>query len=132
MIVSHPIITKGYNLDCDYIIHVFPPHWILNNNIKYSDNKLVETYTNCLKLAIENNIKEICFPLISSGTFRYPIDRSCLLGIYSCLIFQMNYNIDITFCLYKKEIYDIAINIYNLLIKDDDYLDTNFLQNLYL
>ena len=40
-------------------------------------------YINSLKLAIENGIKTIAFPCISTGVFRFPKDNACRIAIKS-------------------------------------------------
>ena len=57
------ILTEGYNLPCDYIIHT-----IKRNVIELNDNEkelIRKFYINSLDLAKKNNIKKICVPNIS-------------------------------------------------------------------
>lgn len=58
-------ISKGYNLPCNYIIHTVGPRWHGGN--KSEDKILASCYLNSLNLAIENGIKRIAFPSISTG-----------------------------------------------------------------
>ena len=44
-------------------------------------SKLEECYINALELARENNIKEIAFPCISTGEFRFPKDLASEIAI---------------------------------------------------
>jgi len=37
---------------------------------------LANCYRNCLKIAVENNIKTIAFPAISTGVYGYPIEEA--------------------------------------------------------
>ena len=71
---TEAVITKGYNLDCKYIIHTVGPIW----DKEKSDNStlLYNTYMNCLKLAKSKKCNSIAFPLISSGDFGYPKDEA--------------------------------------------------------
>jgi O-acetyl-ADP-ribose deacetylase (regulator of RNase III) len=55
------------------------PVW---NGGKYNENeKLVGCYHNSLKLAVENNIKTIAFPAISTGVYRFPIDNATKIAV---------------------------------------------------
>ena len=44
-------------------------------------SELEECYINALELARENNIKEIAFPCISTGEFRFPKDLASEIAI---------------------------------------------------
>ena len=60
---SKTILTEGYNLPCDYIIHT-----IKHNVSVLDDNEremIKKFYINSLELAKNNNIKTICIPNIS-------------------------------------------------------------------
>ena len=65
------IITKGYNLPCEYVIQTVGA--IIENEV--TDEKIKELsncYKNSLQLAIDRGIKTIAFPCISTGVFRFP------------------------------------------------------------
>ena len=72
-------ITKGYNLPAKYVIHTVGPVW--NGGKHNEDNLLASCYRNSLKLAIENRIKSIAFPAISTGVYRFPLERSTKIAI---------------------------------------------------
>lgn len=74
------IITKGYNLPCEYVIETVGP--IIENKVtKEKEEKLRDCYINSLKLALDNDIATIAFPCISTGVFRFPKDRACEIAI---------------------------------------------------
>ena len=67
---GNAVITKGYNLKADYIIHAVGP---IYKDGKHNERKLLEkTYLSSLTLAIQYNCKSISFPIISSGIYGYP------------------------------------------------------------
>lgn len=64
-------ITSAYNLPSKYVIHTVGP--VIYSNVTEKDIlELKNCYINSLKIASENNIKEIAFPCISTGEFRFP------------------------------------------------------------
>jgi len=67
-------ITKGYNLSAKYVIHTVGPVW--NGGDHNEDELLVRCYRNSLILAVENGIKSIAFPAISTGVYRFPLERA--------------------------------------------------------
>lgn len=72
-------ITKGYNLPAKHVIHTVGPVWRGGNN---NENQLLaDCYKNSLKLAVENNIKSIAFPAISTGVYGFPLDRASTIAV---------------------------------------------------
>lgn len=65
------VITKGYNLPCQYVIHTVGPivYDTLTDTLR---NDLRSCYESCLMTAIENGIRTIAFCCISTGEFRFP------------------------------------------------------------
>lgn len=72
-------ITKGYKLPARWVIHTVGPVWRGGNNNE--DSLLSACYKNSLKLAVENGVKTIIFPSISTGAYRFPIDRAAEIAI---------------------------------------------------
>ena len=68
-------LTKGYNLKARYVIHTVGPVW--NGGTRREDQLLANCYQNSLQLANEKGLKSIAFPAISTGVYRFPIDRAC-------------------------------------------------------
>lgn len=74
------IITKGYNLPSDNIIQTVGP--IIEDEVtEEKKNDLVNCYKNSLELALENNIRTIAFPCISTGVFRFPKELASKIAI---------------------------------------------------
>lgn len=72
-------ITKAYRLPCDYIIHTVGPVW---NNGKYNEEeKLADCYRNSMELALAHGIRTIAFPSISTGIFRFPVEKAAKIAI---------------------------------------------------
>lgn len=72
-------ITKGYNLPAKYVIHTVGPVW--NDGKSNEDELLANCYRNSLKLAVENNLKTIAFPAISTGVYRFPLERAIKIAL---------------------------------------------------
>jgi len=72
-------ISPGFNLPAKYIIHTVGPVW--NGGNKNEDELLANCYKNSLKLAVENNIKTIAFPAISTGVYRFPVERASMIAV---------------------------------------------------
>jgi len=64
------VITSGGNLTARFVLHTVGPIFGGNNG---DDAKLLANcYKNSLALAVENNLRTIAFPSISTGAFGYP------------------------------------------------------------
>ncbi len=81
-------ITPGFNLPAKYIIHTVGPAW--NNGTEDEEKLLAMCYENSLKLALENNIKTIAFPCISTGAYRFPFDKAATIALETIDKFLQN------------------------------------------
>ena len=72
-------ITAGYKLSAKYVIHTPGPIW--RGGDKGEDELLRSCYRSCLKLAVENGIKTISFPSISTGVYRFPVERAAKIAM---------------------------------------------------
>ena len=73
-------ITKAYNLPAQHVIHTVGP--IIQSTVTDSHKKLLaKCYSNCLRLAQENDIRSLAFCSISTGVFRFPKDMACQIAL---------------------------------------------------
>ncbi|MDH3268584.1 MAG: macro domain-containing protein, partial [Ignavibacteria bacterium] len=72
-------ISPGFNLPAKFIIHTVGPVW--NGGKNNEDKLLANCYNNSLKLAIENGVKTIAFPAISTGVYRFPLERATKIAV---------------------------------------------------
>ena len=73
-------ITAGYNLPAKHVIHTVGP--IIYRVVEDDDKELLAScYRNCLKIALENNLKSIAFCCISTGEFRFPNDLAAEIAV---------------------------------------------------
>ena len=72
-------ITKGYNLKARHIIHTAGPVW--HGGDRGEDDLLAGCYRNCLLLADENGIASVAFPSISTGAYRFPMERAAGIAV---------------------------------------------------
>jgi len=72
-------ITKGYNLSAKFIIHTVGPIWQGGN--RNEDKLLANCYRNCFAIARKHDIGTIAFPSISTGVYRFPIERASRIAL---------------------------------------------------
>lgn len=71
-------ITKAYQLPCQYIIHTVGPVW--NGGGATEAEQLANCYYNSLTLAVENGVRTIAFPAISTGAYGYPLREASTIA----------------------------------------------------
>jgi O-acetyl-ADP-ribose deacetylase len=72
-------ITRGYRLKARHVIHTVGPVW--HGGGQGEDALLTSCYRNSLTLARTHGLKSIAFPAISTGIYRFPLDRATRLAV---------------------------------------------------
>lgn len=72
-------LTEGFNLPAKYVIHTVGP--VYTNGTRGEAEKLKACYENSINVAIENDIKSIAFPSISTGAYRYPLEEAAQIAV---------------------------------------------------
>jgi len=72
-------ITSWHQSSAKYIIHIVPP--IYQGGDKGEAKILYSCYSNSLFLAVENQIKTIAFPCLSTDIYGYPFQEGCRIAI---------------------------------------------------
>ncbi len=72
-------ISPGFKLKAKYVIHTVGPVW--NDGKNYEGDYLARCYRNSLNLAVENKIKTIAFPAISTGAYGFPLDVATKIAV---------------------------------------------------
>ena len=80
------VITTAGNLPSKYVIHTVGPVW--NGDKDEKSKLLADCYQNSLNLAVENGIKSIAFPNISTGIYPLPKDKAAQIAIKAVKDFQ--------------------------------------------
>ena len=73
------VITSGGNLKARHVIHTVGPIW--RGGTSGEPELLAEAYYNSLKLAASKGLKTIAFPSISTGAYRYPIEKASRIAL---------------------------------------------------
>jgi O-acetyl-ADP-ribose deacetylase len=72
------VITSGGMLPAKFVIHTVGPIWG-DDAPATSDNLLRASVRSSLTLADQQGLKSIAFPAISTGIYRFPVDRAARL-----------------------------------------------------
>ena len=71
--------TGEARLPARYVIHTVGPVW--HGGDRNEDNLLASCYRNSLELALKHKLRSIAFPSISTGAYRFPIERASRIAL---------------------------------------------------
>src|SRR5687768_5665376 len=99
-------LTKGYNLPAKYVIHTAGPVW--QGGGRGEDDLLAACYRHSLSLALRTHIKSIAFPAISTGVYRFPLDRAASVAAGETFRFLETYPAfdRVIFCCFDRQSLD--------------------------
>ncbi len=78
-------LTGGYRLPAEYVIHTVGPIW--QGGETGEEQLLSQCYLSCLELAVQQGIKTIAFPSISTGAYHFPVNRAAEIAIAAIMGF---------------------------------------------
>lgn len=72
-------LTGAYKLPCKYIIHTVGPIWRGGNQDE--EKFLAECYSNSLQIAVDQGIRSVAFPSISTGAYSFPKEKAAMIAV---------------------------------------------------
>lgn len=72
-------VTGGYQLPAEHVIHTVGPVW--HGGEHQEEALLANCYRNSLQRALEVGAATVAFPSISTGAYRFPIERACRIAV---------------------------------------------------
>ncbi|OQP56969.1 RNase III inhibitor [Niastella vici] len=101
------VITTGGALPAKKVIHTVGPVW--NGGQKGEPELLANCYRNSLQLAVDNGIKTIAFPNISTGIYHFPKPDAASIAIQEVQRFLANDNnlTEVLFVCFDDENYSL-------------------------
>jgi O-acetyl-ADP-ribose deacetylase len=79
------VITSGANLKAKHVIHTVGPVWFGGFHVE--SELLKQAYKNSLRLAVQNKIRTIAFPSISTGAYGYPVEEASAVAVKTIMDF---------------------------------------------
>jgi len=110
-------ITKGYKLPAKFVIHTVGPMWFDNGSPEEKDKLLASCYTNSLALAESKGLTSVAFPSISTGAFKFPIERAANVALSAVNVFlQKSKTVSqVIFVLFTQHDFDVYKKIHDSL-----------------
>ncbi len=117
-------ITSGFELRAKYIIHAVSPVFIDGNSGE--EEKLRNCYRNSLRIAKENGIESIAFPLIATGSFGYPQEEGMRIAVDEINAFLLHTDMLIYLVVFGTRATQLGERIYPDL---EAYIDHNYVDD---
>jgi O-acetyl-ADP-ribose deacetylase (regulator of RNase III) len=72
-------LTNGYQLPARFVVHAVGPVW--SGGAAGEDEALARCYRNALAIARDRGLRSIAFPAISTGIYRFPLQRATRIAV---------------------------------------------------
>jgi len=97
------VITGAGKLPARYVIHAVGPVW--NGGNSKEDELLAGAYRNCLRLAVEHNVRTLAFPNLSTGIYGFPKERAAEIALREVGTFFADHfpDLEVTFACFDTE-----------------------------
>lgn len=73
------VMTSGGALKARHVVHTVGPIW--KGGQQGEAELLQRAYISCLTLALENGLRSIAFPSISTGVYGYPVEEASRVAV---------------------------------------------------
>ncbi len=101
------VITTGGKMKTRHVIHTVGPVW--HGGSKGEPKTMASAYRESLEIAVENNLKSVAFPSISTGVYGYPVEKAAVtaLGAVSDFLRQNGNLKEVVFVLFDSRTFDV-------------------------
>jgi len=102
--IGDAVITTGGDLKARHVIHAVGPVW--HGGDENEPELLASAYRRSLQVAVENNLRSISIPSISTGAFCYPLKLAAPIAMRTVVMFLKNepHNLnEVRMVLYQRE-----------------------------
>ena len=89
-------ISPGFELPARYVIHAVGPVWKGGND--YEPALLKACYQNSFEIALQNDVRSMAFPAISTGVYGYPKRQATEIAITAMLAYEDRFERVIACC----------------------------------
>jgi O-acetyl-ADP-ribose deacetylase (regulator of RNase III) len=87
-------ITAGHRLPARHVIHTVGPVW--HGGQHGEDELLASCYRTSLALAADRGLASVAFPAISTGVYRFPIERATRIAVAEVRAFLADHSLPAT------------------------------------
>ncbi|MBS6729525.1 MAG: macro domain-containing protein [Lachnospiraceae bacterium oral taxon 082] len=122
-------ITPAFKLDAKYIIHVSSPVWAGGwygecppESVFTKETILLgDCYMKALYMAAENGCKSIAFPLLATGTYKFPKEIGMAVAVRAFTEFLKHYDMEIFLVVFGRDSSNISGSLFRKVKRFVDY-----------
>ena len=98
-------VTGGYRLPAKWVIHTVGPVW--QGGEKGEGELLAGAWRNSLKIASDKGLDTVAFPSISTGAYRFPLERAARIAVRETAAFLAGnpHPRKVIFCTFGEDAY---------------------------
>jgi O-acetyl-ADP-ribose deacetylase (regulator of RNase III) len=114
------VISGAGNLSARYVLHAVGPVW--SGGGHGEEALLASAYRRCLELAAENECGSVAFPSLSTGAYRFPIERASRIALSTAIEFLHSHDLpaDVRFVLFDRPAYSAFVAALTELTTDSE------------
>jgi O-acetyl-ADP-ribose deacetylase (regulator of RNase III) len=100
-------ITGAYRLPARHVIHTVGPVW--RDGTRGEPELLASCYRRCLQIAAEHGLRLIAFPAISTGVYRFPLEKAARIAVETVreTLEALGADLEVVFCCFSAK--DLAV-----------------------
>lgn len=120
--IGQAAITHAKNLPSRYIVHAVCPQWLGGD--KGEKGYLYDAYMNSMKVAAAEKCRSIAFPLLSTGSYKYPRREALKTAVNAILDFLTDHDMDVYMVFYGRDGFKDGSHFFSDIKEfiDDDYV----------
>ena len=117
-------ITPAFGLSARYIIHTVGPKWD-EDDPERAKKTLRDCYDNSMSLALENDVKSIAFPLISTGSYSFPKEIGLRIAYDTISRYLYVSEMDVYLVVYDDEAFALSKKLTDDI---DEFIDSRYVE----
>lgn len=122
-------ITPAFKLDAKYIIHVSSPVWTggwygerpPESVFTKETILLTDCYMKALYMAEKNGCKSIAFPLLATGSYKFPKEIGMAVAVRAFTEFLEHYDMEIFLVVFGKDSFNVSGSLFRKVKKFVDH-----------
>lgn len=118
-------VTPGFRLPAKFVIHTVGPVW--HGGLLGEAATLRRCYDRCLALAAEHGCESVAFPLISTGTYRFPQDKALKIAQNAIRDFLKKQDMLVYLVVFNREAFRLSEELHRNVAS---YIDEKYVREL--